>query len=192
MLQIESFGRPIRSLHNLGYRLKYQAFLKRLKMHAIPKKKLQKKIASYEKNPEKLLKELYTIQKVLDDSLSKEKAEYVAMIYLALLSETIDFEKFKELCEVVRRLFMNDIPVLRDIYKKEIDNTSACEPHQVDRLNSLGLLETGRAGLFPGGDGFSPTKRNVWTSSLGNTFCQICLEGNYAKTRQAKSEPHLN
>ena len=169
-------GRTASTIYNLGYQWKVQQFLKQLKACSVPKKKLIKRVEAYRQNPKRLFKELYTIQKILHDSLEKEKAIYLARVYVALLSDEIDFAIFQELGEIIRRLFMEDVMVLRKIFCGEIKTTKQCNPSQVDRLTPLGLLETGRAALYPGGDGFSPTERNVWTSALGDVFCQVALE----------------
>ena len=55
--------------------------------------------------------------------------------------QTITWDEFCEYSEIINRLFIQDIKILREIYLKEFrDTTNRNDIYRVERLNSLGII----------------------------------------------------
>ena len=55
--------------------------------------------------------------------------------------QTITWDEFCEYSEIINRLFVQDIKILREIYLEELrDTTNIKDIYRVERLNSLGII----------------------------------------------------
>lgn len=172
------FGAPriAKHIHSAIFEFNIRSFIRKLKSGSISDKKLRKHIRKLNANPHRAAKEGFLVVKILSETADERKALYLANIYIALLDGRISFDQFEELCETLSRLFVQDVPTLELVYREKISSSRECEPFRISRMLSQGLLESGRAELYPGGDGHAPTPLNVWPSALGKLFCEAVLE----------------
>lgn len=132
--------------------------------------KMEKHKKKLTENPKMLEDELGRILIILNQIIDEEKSRILAIFYRAYINERIDWQQFREYSEIVRQLIYIDIELLRKIYQEEIKDTCCLPSYQVQRLNSLGLINM--------------TIKTIWSfdtesdfhislSSLGSIFCEI-------------------
>ena len=80
-----------------------------------------------------------------EEKLKKYKDEIESIMLSRFFKEyvrqTITWDEFCEYSEIINRLFIQDIKILRKIYLKEFsDTTNRNDIYRVERLNSLGII----------------------------------------------------
>ena len=151
-------------------------FLNELNSGNINKDKLinhRKKLNSNSKFAEK---ELGRILIILNQIIDNEKSCLLGKLYKAYVNQKINWELFCEYSEILNRLFIQDLKVMRLIYDGKLDNTSNYnEMFRVERLNSIGII-----GLTPKtimiGTHNSRTDSYINLNSTGHLFASIIFE----------------
>lgn len=151
-------------------------FIQEFNIGDINQEKLEKYRKEIEENSKKAEKEIGRVLLLLNIFIDKEKSIMLAKIFKAYVEEKINWNEFCEFSEIVNRLFIQDISILKGIKDKNIDIMNNHEDEfRVERLYSLGLI----------GLSFSPVTyndlknghinggRNI--SPLGRKLCDIIL-----------------
>lgn len=117
------------------------AFIKGLREYTIPQEKLDKYQRKLE-DPKIANRELGYVLLLLDRVIHAEKSEILGRMYAAVVDQSIGWEQFQELSEVLDRMFIADFPVLeRMSYGVPLmTGVRESELHGVERLHSLGLV----------------------------------------------------
>ena len=108
-------------------------------------------------------------------NLIKQTIEFLRGFNEKKLDQAISWEKFCELAEVNRRMFVNDYEILQKVYENDGMRLEGRELYPIDRLISLGLLQLrNRLGgvEIQSFDAPLVEKPDVIITSLGKTFCQ--------------------
>ncbi len=142
--------------------------------------KITKYVQKLQNNPKKQEEELGRVLILLDRQIEEMQAKILARFYLAYVMENISWEKFCELSEANRRMFVSDYAVLRTAYDGHginLNNIDQGVLYQVDRLVSLGLLEnTNRMGgtlfLHIVNVANPEEEKHITVTSFGKIFCQ--------------------
>ncbi len=142
--------------------------------------KITKYVQKLQNNPKKQEEELGRVLILLDRQIEEMQAKILARFYFAYVMENISWEKFCELSEANRRMFVSDYAVLRTAYDSHGINLISTDQsilYQIDRLVSLGLLEnTNRMGgiqILSFDDAVSPEEeKHITITSFGQIFCQ--------------------
>ena len=114
------------------------AFLKEVDAGSIPEAKRIEHAAQMEQNPEKAQKELYLVLDTIDRSNEEEKASCFGKLYRAFVMAEIGWGQFTELTEVLTRMFIHDLPILRQLKTGPIVNEDN-GMYQCQRLQAIGL-----------------------------------------------------
>ena len=78
---------------------------------------------------------------LLDRFIDKEKSIMLAKIFKAYVEEFISWSEFCEYSEIINRLFIQDMSLLKKIYDGVVNDTSdITDTYRVERLNSLGII----------------------------------------------------
>jgi len=95
-------------------------------------------------NPKKCEEELGRVLIYLNNFLDKEKSEMLAKLYKAYISKIISWNQFCEYAEIINRIFLQDITILKELYEDKYKNIEEIkERYRLDRLTSLGLIKFG-------------------------------------------------
>jgi hypothetical protein len=150
-------------------------FTKSFNSGLIPPKKLENYRKSLEGNPQKAEKELDRVIIILNSHIDSEHSRVLGSFYRAYVKGAISWEKFCELSEANRRLFVADYKVLLSAYHSKGLDIGNQELYQIDRLISLGLLQNAN---WIGGSEYAETYKKLYrlkdiiVTDFGNTFCQ--------------------
>lgn len=128
-----------------------------------------------ENNPDKAEKELGRILIILGNHIENIQSQVLGSFYSAYVQRLIPWNKFCELSEANRRMFVNDYYILQEAAHNGGINVNDQELYQVDRLISLGLLQNqNRLGgaIMLSLDEETEKTFDIIITSFGKTFCQ--------------------
>ncbi len=128
-------------------------------------------------NEKKCEEELGRVLIILNNNIDKEKSILLAKIFKSYIYNKINWNEFCEFSEILNRLFIQDLMLLRKVRNENVDILKNRDDNfRIERLYSLGLI--GIAFNLPTyGDlkeGTINTCRTV--SSLGEKFCNIIFD----------------
>ena len=135
----------------------------------ISEEKLQKHRRRLEKDSHRFEDELGRIVTLLNSIIDTEKSEMLAKLYRAYINEEINWELFCELSDILSRIFISDINFLLET-KKQSFKEKGTHNYRVERLRSLGLVNSSVKDIYPGSASYY-----ISTNELGNKFCDIML-----------------
>ena len=141
----------------------------------ISQEKIDEHRNELENNPAKAEKELGRILIILGNHVENIQSQVLGSFYSAYVKGAISWEKFCELSEANRRMFVNDYHILLEAARNGGININDRELYQVDRLISLGLLQNRNrlGGTFIINLDEDPEKtHDMIITSFGRTFCQ--------------------
>ena len=159
------------NLHDRHLLKQSLAFIQSFNNKTISEEKLSKYKEKISSDPKKAEEELERVLLVLSSLIEGKSSSLLGIIFAAYIEGKIDWEKFCELAEVVRRLFICDLHIIYDINDGIITDTTQCPNYQADRLISLGLLNSSLKTMM-----HSSTSHYIQLSELGNLFCELTKE----------------
>lgn len=128
-----------------------------------------------ESNPAKAEKELGRVLIILGNHIEDIQSQVLGSFYSAYVKGAISWDKFCELSEANRRMFVNDYHILQEAARNGGININNQELYQVDRLISLGLLQNenrlGGTVVINFEEALRKT-HDIIITSFGRTFCQ--------------------
>ena len=153
-------------------------FLNEFNNKTIDNKKLDKYREKIEKNPKKCQEELQRVIFILNNNIDKEKSIFLAKLFRSYINEEIKWNEFCEYTEILNRLFIQDIEILKLIYNGTIDDTTNIEDlYRVERLNSLGIIGISLKSIrmFSGNNIKQDTRQDSYLvmSNYGKKFMNI-------------------
>ena len=141
----------------------------------LSQEKIDKHRNELENDPSKAEKELGRVLIILGNHIENIQSQVLGSFYSAYVKGAISWDKFCELSEANRRMFVNDYHILREAARSGGININDRELYQVDRLISLGLLQNkNRLGgtLIIDFDEPQEEIHDIIITSFGKTFCQ--------------------
>ncbi len=169
------------SLCKVGYNLHERnlikqtlAFIKEFNSGSISQEKLDEHREKLEANPKIAEKELGRVLIILGKQVEQIQSQVLGSFYAAYIKDAISWDKFCELSEANRRMFISDYQIL---FEAAINNGLKIqnrELYQVDRLISLGLMQNrNRLGGNVWNTMDNPEEQNdIIVTSFGKTFYQ--------------------
>ena len=116
-------------------------FINEFNNNTIGNEKIYKYKELIETNPKKAEEELGRVLLLLNGYIDREKSIMLSKIFKAYVAKEIGWIEFCEFSEIINRLFVQDINVLRMIYQGTIsDTTNRNDMFRVERLNSIGII----------------------------------------------------
>ena len=144
-----SIGKTTYSIYNRYLLKKTLVFLKEFKDGHISQETLIAYKTTLENNPQRCEEELGRVLVYLNNYTDEEKSKWLARVYISYLNKRITNEQFLEYSEIINRLFVQDISILKKIYTNEITrNSNIVESYKLDRLASLGLIRNWQEGVL--------------------------------------------
>lgn len=151
-------------------------FISELNTGNVDKRKMKKHLKALE-NPKKAEKELGRFLIILNQTYDNEKSVLYGKIYKAFINQRISWNEVVEFSEIVSRIFVQDLNVLKDLYMKKPFAVSNFTPEglnmfRIDRLYSLGIVGYSPKAMYPGGG----IENYANLNELGKVFAEIIFE----------------
>lgn len=138
LVNIFKIGKNIRDKNLLKQTL---IFMQEFNKDNIEEEKLKKYKNEIENDRKKCEEELERVLWLLNSFIDKEKSIMLSRFFKEYVRQTITWDEFCEYSEIINRLFVQDIKILREIYLEELsDTTNIKDIYRVERLNSLGII----------------------------------------------------
>lgn len=152
-------------------------FIKQFNAGNIDEEKLKKYRYEISINSKKEEEELGRLLIILNNIIDLQKSTMLANLFRNYINEKINWFEFCEFSEIVRMLFISDIEYLKKIYAGKIKDTTNISLYPIDRLSSLGLINTSPKGLYPiDPDGkYSREEKFITLSKIGGKFYQSII-----------------
>lgn len=130
-----------KNIHDRNLLKQTLTFINEFNKNNISKEKLNKYRESIENNNKKCEEELGRVLLLLNSYVDKEKSTMLARLFKAYINMEINWNKFCEYSEIINRLFIQDLDLLKKIYYSQVNDTSdRNDIYRVERLNSLGII----------------------------------------------------
>ena len=165
-----------KNVHDRNLLRQTLVFIKEFNSGNISKDKLVAYKTTIENNPKKCEEELGRVLILLNNYIDTEKSIMLARLYRAYINKIINWNEFCEFSEIINRLFIQDIQILKGIKDKNIDIMNNREDEfRIERLYSLGLIGLSFNPVTYGDlkNGHINSGRNI--SPLGRKLCEIIL-----------------
>lgn len=161
------------NLHERNLIKQTLAFISEFNSESIPQKKLDEHREKLNADPKEAEKELSRVLIILGKQIDEIQSKVSGSFYASYVKGTISWEKFCELTEANRRMFVSDYALLFEAAIKGGLKIQNRELYQVDRLISLGLLQNqNRLGgnVWMDFTDNSKKQNDIIVTSLGMTF----------------------
>ena len=156
-------------------------FIQELNSGIIDEEKYIAYKTTIEHNPNKCEKELGRVILILNNIIDVSKSKMLARLFKAYINKILTWEEFCEYSEIVNRIFLEDIALLKKINDGEVTciNEDDKEKYRIHRLNSIGVIEISidkvTVAII---NGSIKPKQLVAISDVGNKFLKIVLDSN--------------
>ena len=163
------------SVHERNLLRQTLAFINGLNAKIIAEEKVsayREKLSNDAKTAEK---ELGRVIFILNSHIETQQSRVLGSFFQAYVNSAVSWEKFCELSEANRRMFVSDYHLLKLVYENQDVEINDKKMYQIDRLISLGLvakenIATGETRL--GSSTFVVLPSALKTTAFGKTFCQ--------------------
>lgn len=116
------------------------SFIESLNKQEISKEKVEKYKEKVFKNEERKSEEVERVLLYLNKNIDTEKSRLLAKFYVSYVNQEINWNKFCEYAIIINQIFIEDLPIIYDIYKDEETKVVVYESYNISRLMSTGLL----------------------------------------------------
>lgn len=151
------------------------SFIESLNKQEISKEKLEKYKEKVFKNEKKEREELERVLLYLNKNIDTEKSALLAKFYVAYINQEINWNKFCEFATIINQIFVDDLPIIYDIYNDEETKVIIYENYKISRLISTGLLNnySGAITVQELSNGKSGVRNIYEKNGLGELFVKI-------------------
>ncbi|MBO5349243.1 MAG: hypothetical protein J6A89_05450 [Clostridia bacterium] len=165
-----------KNIHDRNLLKQTITFINEFNSNNISPEKLNKYKTSIENNPKKCEDELSRIMLLLNKFIDKEKSVLLAKLFKGYVNEIINWKEFCEYSEVIDRLFLQDLELLKEIYYKKVNITKGRDDmYRVERLNSLGVIALTMASMSIS-NGKSRTDSYIVLADFGKKFMDVLIK----------------
>ncbi len=151
-------------------------FIKQFNSGSINQEKLNKYRDMLNTDSKKAEKELGRVLIILNSTIDMEKSQMLANLYKSYINEKINWNQFCEFAEIIKMLFLNDFNIIDLIYKHQITDTSGIEIYPIDRLTSLGIVNTVMKTIMISSNTSSKSDKYVNLTTIGQKFYECVIE----------------
>lgn len=147
-------------------------FIKQFNLGKIDAEKLEKYRAEINSNEKKAEEELGRVLIILNNNVELQKSTMLANLFRNYVNEKITWSEFCEFSEIVRMLFISDIAYLKEIYSGKTKDTIGLALYHIDRLISLGLINSSMKSISTSSLSGTRMDRYVNLTAIGGKFYQ--------------------
>lgn len=151
-------------------------FIKQFNSGSINQEKLNKYRDMLNTDSKKAEKELGRVLIILNSTIDMEKSQMLANLYKSYINEKINWNQFCEFAEIIKMIFLNDFNIIDLIYKHQITDTSGIEIYPIDRLTSLGIVNTVMKTIIISSNTSSKSDKYVNLTTIGQKFYECVIE----------------
>ena len=163
------------NIHDRNLLKQTLTFIKQFNSGTINEEKLNKYKKMLYEDSKKAEKELGRVLIILNSTIDMEKSQMLANLYKSYINEKINWNLFCEFSEIIKMLFLSDFNIIRLIYSKQITDTSGIEIYPIDRLSSLGLVNTAMMSIVISSNANSRSDKYVNLTSIGKKFYESVI-----------------
>lgn len=116
------------------------SFIESLNKQEINKEKAEKYKEKVFKNEKRESEEIERVLLYLNKNIDTEKSRILAKFYASYVNQEINWNKFCEYATIINQIFIEDLPIIYDIYKDEETKVVIYENYKISRLMATGLL----------------------------------------------------
>ena len=116
------------------------SFIESLNKQEISKEKAEKYKEKVFKNEKRESEEIERVLLYLNKNIDTEKSRLLAKFYASYVNQEINWNKFCEYATIINQIFIEDLPIIYDIYKDEETKVVIYENYKISRLMATGLL----------------------------------------------------
>ncbi len=116
------------------------SFIESLNKQEISKEKAEKYKEKVFKNEKRESEEIERVLLYLNKNIDTEKSRILAKFYASYVNQEINWNKFCEYATIINQIFIEDLPIIYDIYKDEETKVVIYENYKISRLMATGLL----------------------------------------------------
>ena len=147
-------------------------FIKQFNLGKIDAEKLEKYRAEINSNEKKAEEELGRVLIILNNNVELQKSTMLANLFRNYVNEKITWSEFCEFSEIVRMLFISDIAYLKEIYSGKTKDTTGLALYHIDRLISLGLINSSMKSISNSSLSGTRMDKYVNLTAIGGKFYQ--------------------
>lgn len=164
------------NIHDRNLLKQTLTFIKQFNSGSINQEKLNKYRDMLNADSKKAEKELGRVLIILNSTIDMEKSQMLANLYKSYINEKINWNQFCEFAEIIKMLFLNDFNIIDLIYKHQITDTSGIEIYPIDRLTSLGIVNTVMKTIMISSNTSSKSDKYVNLTTIGQKFYECVIE----------------
>lgn len=163
------------NIHDRNLLKQTLAFIKQFNSGTIDQNKLVKYKELINSDSKKAEKELGRVLIILNSTVDMEKSQMLANLYKAYINEKINWNQFCEFSEIIKRIFLNDFNIIKLIYNHQVTDTSGIEIYPIDRLSSLGIVNTAMKSIMISNSANSRSDKYVNLTTIGEKFYESVI-----------------
>lgn len=154
------------------------SFIESLNKQEISKEKVEKYKEKVFKNEKRESEEIERVLLYLNKNIDTEKSRLLAKFYASYVNQEINWNKFCEYATIINQIFIEDLPIIYDIYKDEETKVVIYENYKISRLMSTGLLSnySGAITVQELSNGKSGVRNIFEKNVLGELFVKIATK----------------
>lgn len=154
------------------------SFIECLNKQEISKEKVEKYKEKVFKNEKRESEEIERVLLYLNKNINTEKSRLLAKFYASYVNQEINWNKFCEYATIINQIFIEDLPIIYDIYKDEETKVVIYENYKISRLMSTGLLSnySGAITVQELSNGKSGVRNIFEKNVLGELFVKIATK----------------
>lgn len=164
------------NIHDRNLLKQTLTFIKQFNSGSINQEKLNKYRDMLNTDSKKAEKELGRVLIILNSTIDMEKSQMLANLYKSYINEKINWNQFCEFAEIIKMFFLNDFNIIDLIYKHQITDTSGIEIYPIDRLTSLGIVNTVMKTIMISSNTSSKSDKYVNLTTIGQKFYECVIE----------------
>lgn len=161
-----------KNIHDRNLLRQTLTFIKEFNSGNISKDKLVEYKSTIENNPKKCEEELGRVLILLNNYIDTEKSIMLARLYRAYINKIINWNEFCEYSEIINRIFIQDLKILKKIYIGVIVDDKGANKFRIERLYSTGLIGWNPKVMFSFGEQ-EITENKVNINCIGRKFAEI-------------------
>lgn len=164
-----------KNIHDRNLLKQTLTFINEFNSNNISQEEINEYNEKIKKDPKKCEEELGRILLLLNKFIDKEKSVILSKLFKAYISKVIDWKEFCEYSEVIDRLFLQDLDLLKEIYYYRVNITKGRnDMFRVERLNSLGVIALTMASVSIT-NGKSRTDSYIVLTDFGRKFMDVIM-----------------
>lgn len=168
-------GKTVQNIRDRYLISKTVKFLLALRDEDIPEEQRRAHQEKLDADPDFAKETLTRVLAILDSMTDEEKAKVLAKLYRGYVERAITWQQFCELTEMTQRVFLDDIPLLKDIRSGRISDTAQCpDDYRAVRLEALGFIAmTTKSIVVPSSSKTARSENLIRVTAFGELFCDL-------------------